>query len=385
MRARSLWVELGEGRQRTEALRGLDVELERGERVALMGRNGAGKSTLFRAAAGLLDPARGSVEAPASAALLPQRPDDLLVHERVADELDGERGALALELLGLSGLEGADPRDLSGGERQRLALAIVLAGRIGPGGEPPGLVMLDEPTRGMDRDRKAELIALTEELASRGACVAVATHDVEFAATFAERVVLLGRGEVVADGGVDQVLAGGWYFSTEVARILDGAAVRVEDGVGPPLRAGCRGTGRGAKLSWQLAALAILGLTLVGRGGVVRALAPTVAGGRLGRGPRRPRRRGPSGTLADPERRSHHRHRDPLRLRARRAPGFAVGAFSGLISNFWLGQGPWTPWQMAGWGLCGVGGAALARADRLARGGSVSPSSAASPDLPSGG
>jgi energy-coupling factor transport system ATP-binding protein len=231
LRARSLWVELGEGRQRTEALRGLELELGRGERVALMGRNGAGKSTLFRAAAGLLEPARGSIEAPAGAALLPQRPDDLLVRERVGDELTGEGGARALELLGLAGLEDADPRDLSGGERQRLALAIVLAGRIGPGGEPPGLVMLDEPTRGMDRARKAELIDLTGELAGRGAGVAVATHDVEFAATFAERVVLLGRGEVVADGSADEILSGGWYFSTEVARILDGAAVGVEDGV----------------------------------------------------------------------------------------------------------------------------------------------------------
>ncbi len=231
LRARSLWVELGEGRQRTEALRGLELELGRGERVALMGRNGAGKSTLFSAAAGLLDPARGSIEAPAGAALLPQRPHDLLVRERVGDELDGEVGARALELLGLTGLEDADPRDLSGGERQRLALAIVLAGRIGPGGEPPGLVMLDEPTRGMDRARKTELIELTAELAARGAGVAVATHDVEFAAAFAERVVLLGRGEVVADGSTDEILSGGWYFSTEVARILDGAAVRVEDGV----------------------------------------------------------------------------------------------------------------------------------------------------------
>jgi energy-coupling factor transport system ATP-binding protein len=231
LKARSLWIELGGGRQRTEALRGLDLEIGRGERVALMGRNGAGKSTLFRAAMGLVEPARGSVSVPGEAALLPQRPDDLLVRERVGDELPGDAGAAALELLGLGGMEDADPRDLSGGERQRLALALVIAGRVGSGGEPPGLVMLDEPTRGMDRARKSELAALIDELTGHGTAVAVATHDVEFAAVFAERVILLGRGEVVADGAAGEVLSGGWHFSTEVARILDGRAVRVEDGV----------------------------------------------------------------------------------------------------------------------------------------------------------
>jgi len=230
LRARSLWVELGQGAQRSEALRGVDLEVRRGERVALMGRNGAGKSTLLRAAAGLLARTRGSIDAPGGAALVPQRPDDLLVRERVGDELPGEVGARALELFGLVGFEQADPRDLSGGERQRLALAIVSAGRIAGGDELPGLVMLDEPTRGMDRARKHDLIELTRKLAQRGATVIVATHDVEFAAEFAQRIVLLGRGTVVADGSVDAVLSGGWYFSTEIARILDGAAVRIDDG-----------------------------------------------------------------------------------------------------------------------------------------------------------
>ena len=114
----------------------------------------------------------------------------------------------------------ADPRDLSGGERQRLALAIVLAGRI-DGGALPGLVALDEPTRGMDRARKGELAGLIDRLAGAGAGVIVATHDVEFAAGFADRVVLLGDGVVIADAGSGETLSGGWYFATEVARILD--------------------------------------------------------------------------------------------------------------------------------------------------------------------
>jgi energy-coupling factor transporter ATP-binding protein EcfA2 len=228
---RDAWVELGEGEERTEALRGAELSLEPGERVALMGRNGAGKSTLLRAAAGLIELERGSTSVPAGVALLPQRPDDLFVRERVEDELPGEAGSAALRLFGLEGMREADPRDLSGGERQRLGLAMVVAGRGPGGGEPPGALLLDEPTRGMDRALKGELAALAEELSGRGAAVLIATHDVEFAATFAQRVVLLGRGEVVADGPARELLSGGWYFSTEVARILDGAATTAAEGV----------------------------------------------------------------------------------------------------------------------------------------------------------
>jgi energy-coupling factor transport system ATP-binding protein len=217
---RDVWVELGEDEERRDVLKGLDLRVGRGERVALMGRNGAGKSTLLRAVAGLIEPARGRVEVPDGVALLTQNPSDYLVRERVADELPGEEGLAALRVVGLEHAADADPRDLSGGERQRLALAIALAGRM-EGDELPGLVALDEPTRGMDRARKGDLVELVEGLARRGAGVVLATHDVEFAAAFAERVVLLGDGVVIADGPAAEVLSGGWYFATEVARVLD--------------------------------------------------------------------------------------------------------------------------------------------------------------------
>jgi energy-coupling factor transport system ATP-binding protein len=224
-------VELGSGEERTEALRGIDLELAPGERVALMGSNGAGKSTLLRAAAGLIDPQRGRIEAPAGVALLPQRPGDLFVHERVGEELSGPVGTEALRRFGLEGMTDTDPRDLSGGERQRLALAIVVAGRDTGEGEVPGALLLDEPTRGMDRARKAELVELGRGLAEQGTAVMIATHDVEFAATFADRVILLARGEVAADGTAAELLSGGWYFSSEVARVLDGTAITVEQGI----------------------------------------------------------------------------------------------------------------------------------------------------------
>jgi energy-coupling factor transport system ATP-binding protein len=215
-----LWVELsGEGAPR-DVLRGIDLTVDCGERVALMGRNGAGKSTLLRTLAGLTEPVRGKAEAPGGIALLTQNPSDYLVRERVGDELPGDEGLAALRVVGLEHAIDADPRDLSGGERQRLALAIALAGRM-EGDELPGLVALDEPTRGMDRARKHELEELVGALADRGAGVVVATHDVEFAATFAQRVILLGDGVVIADGDAGEILSGGWYFATEVARILD--------------------------------------------------------------------------------------------------------------------------------------------------------------------
>jgi len=220
LKVKSLWVELDAGNGRRDVLRGLDLAVHRGERVALLGRNGAGKSTLLRTAAGLHDPVRGGVEVPGGAALLTQNPSDYLVRERVGDELPGNVGLSALRVAGLEHAIDADPRDLSGGERQRLALAIALAGRM-DGDELPGLVALDEPTRGMDRARKEDLTNLIADLAARGAGLLVATHDVEFAAAFAERVVLLGDGVVIADGPAEEILSGGWYFATEVARVLD--------------------------------------------------------------------------------------------------------------------------------------------------------------------
>jgi energy-coupling factor transport system ATP-binding protein len=232
MRANDLWVELGDAEERRDVLRGIDLQLRPGERVALMGRNGAGKSTLLRTAAGLHEPVAGKLKI-GSIALLTQNPGDYLVRERVGDELPGDAGMAALRALGMEHAIEADPRDLSGGERQRLALAIALAGRM-DGEQLPGIVALDEPTRGMDRARKDDLVALIKALASsvpfvahestkatRGAAVVVATHDVEFAAAFAERVVLLGAGVVVADGPAAEILSGGWYFATEVARVLD--------------------------------------------------------------------------------------------------------------------------------------------------------------------
>ena len=212
-----VWYEIPRG---PAVLRGLDLALAPGERVALMGRNGAGKSTLLRLAAGLSEPTRGRIVRAGRVSLLLQNPGDYLVAERVGEELP----AAVLEAAGLGALAGRHPRDLSGGERQRLALAIVLQG------EPPAAVLLDEPTRGMDRGHKELLAARLRELAAAGAAVLVATHDAEFCAAWADRTVLLGDGAPVADAATAEVLGGGWYFATQTARILGGCALLPEDG-----------------------------------------------------------------------------------------------------------------------------------------------------------
>jgi energy-coupling factor transport system ATP-binding protein len=217
---RGVWHELRSG---PAILRGVSLTLEPGERVALMGRNGAGKSTLLRHAAGLMKPTRGSVRSSGRVALLLQNPTDYLVHETVARE--ASPAALAAVGLSHSELGARNPRDMSGGEKQRLALAIVLGED-----DSPAVVCLDEPTRGMDRSLKA---ALAELLGRLDAAVLVATHDPEFAAAFADRVILFADGRPLADGAVAQVLTGGAYFATETARILGGAAGALvpEDGV----------------------------------------------------------------------------------------------------------------------------------------------------------
>jgi energy-coupling factor transporter ATP-binding protein EcfA2 len=209
-----VWHELRDG---PAILRDASLVVAAGERVALMGRNGAGKSTLLRHAAGLMTPTRGTVRAGGRVALLLQNPTDYLVHETVAAEAPA--GALAAVGLSDEGFGARNPRDLSGGEKQRVALAVVL-GDTADDAVAPAVVCLDEPTRGMDRDHKQELAEL---LAGLGAAVIVATHDPEFAAAFAERVVLLADGAPIADGSAHEILAGGSYFATETARILGGA------------------------------------------------------------------------------------------------------------------------------------------------------------------
>ncbi|MFD8479772.1 ABC transporter ATP-binding protein [Kitasatospora sp. NPDC059673] len=217
------------------ALRGVELALFPGQITALMGRNGAGKSTLLGSLVGLHAPDSGTVRVDGltphksrpkdlirSVGLVPQDPRDLLYAETVAEECaaadqdaDAEPGSCRSILATL--LPGIDdqrhPRDLSEGQRLTLALAVVLAAR-------PPVLLLDEPTRGLDYAAKARLVDILRTLATDGHAVLLATHDVELAAELAHRTAVLAEGEIVADGPTPEVVLASPTFAPQTAKIL---------------------------------------------------------------------------------------------------------------------------------------------------------------------
>ncbi|MFD6940652.1 ABC transporter ATP-binding protein [Streptomyces goshikiensis] len=222
-------------RARAEVLHGITLTVTPGETVALMGRNGAGKSTLLNTLVGTVPPTTGQVtvsgrtphrtpppEMIRHVGLVPQDPRDLLYADTVGAECaaadsDAGRPAGTCRALVTALLpdvpDDTHPRDLSEGQRLALALALVLTGR-------PGLLLLDEPTRGLDYAAKARLIEILRALAADGHAIVLATHDVELAAELAHRVVILAGGEIVADGPTAEVVVSSPAFAPQVAKIL---------------------------------------------------------------------------------------------------------------------------------------------------------------------
>ncbi len=217
------------------ALRDVTFEIHSGEVIALMGRNGAGKSTLLNAIVGLRTPTSGSIithgENPKSlkgvdllksVGFVPQSPGDLLEATTVGDECrtadrdahvePGTTRAL-LDLLAPEIEDSTHPRDLSEGQRLLLALVIVLAAR-------PPLLLLDEPTRGLDYPTKIRLVDTLRNLADAGHAIMLATHDVELAAEVATRVIVIAEGEVVADGQTADVVVASPMFAPQIAKVM---------------------------------------------------------------------------------------------------------------------------------------------------------------------
>ena len=217
------------------ALEGASLAVRRGAVTALMGRNGAGKSTLLKCAVGLLRAGGGTVtvdgEDPASwsgrqvlahVGFVPQEPADLLCEESVAEECRagdrdaelpaGTTAALLAELAPEIGA-GQHPRDLSEGQRLCLVLSIVLAAR-------PPLLLLDEPTRGLDYRSKARLVRILRGRAAGGTAVLMASHDVELVAEVADRVVMLADGQIVAEGPTADIVTASPIFAPQVAKVL---------------------------------------------------------------------------------------------------------------------------------------------------------------------
>ena len=217
------------------ALRGVDFDVPAGQVVAVMGRNGSGKSSLLwalhpsgrRQGGSVLVDGRDPAEAvatggPGSVGLVPQTPSDLLYLAAVeeectqADRETGQPSGACRQLLDriVPGIVADQhPRDLSEGQRLGLVLAVQLT-------SAPSLVLLDEPTRGLDHLAKERLTTVLAELAAAGRAVVVATHDVEFVARTAHRVLVLADGEVVADGPTADVVVSSPAFAPQVAKVL---------------------------------------------------------------------------------------------------------------------------------------------------------------------
>lgn len=226
------------------AVRSVDIDLHAGKAVVVMGRNGSGKSSLLWALQGSGPRASGDVTvggydpgslSPARArslvGLVPQTASDLLYLDSVHAECDmaerqaGVRQGQCWHLLNdLAPGIAADrhPRDLSEGQRLALVLAVQLTAA-------PHVMLLDEPTRGLDYIAKAQLVRIVRSLAAQGTAVALATHDVEFAAHVADRVIVMAQGSIVSDGPTREVLAESPAFAPQVAKVLGSEWLTVDD------------------------------------------------------------------------------------------------------------------------------------------------------------
>ncbi len=236
------------------ALQNISLDVRRGEFVALMGRNGSGKTTLLKQIIGLLKPKQGQVQLTGPnghgtvstrtanvedlidfVGYVPQNPNALLFNDTVRQELDFTLRGHRLppgdydELLGALGLTAHAeryPRDLSVGERQRVALASILVAN-------PYILLLDEPTRGLDYEQKEALVRFLQQEKGRQRTVVMATHDVELVAQCADRVVLLGEGQVIVDGPVRQVMSESLVFASQISKLFRNTSLlTVEDVLG---------------------------------------------------------------------------------------------------------------------------------------------------------
>ena len=231
-----LWYVYPEG---PAALKSISLRVGKGEFLAIMGRNASGKTTLVKHFNGLLKPTRGMVvvdgidtrratvaELAGKVCFVFQNPNDHLFADTVEEEivfplknqgLKGEeikrRVDEMLHRFSLEDYRGQYPRSLSGGEKQRVALASVLAIQ-------PKILILDEPTRGMEYRLKSDLMSFLREYTSQGNTVILVTHDVETVAEHADRVILLSEGEIVVDGKKRDVLSQALLFSPQINRLV---------------------------------------------------------------------------------------------------------------------------------------------------------------------
>ncbi len=221
------------------ALRDIDLRIYEGEFIAIIGRNASGKTTLIKHLNGLLKPTKGTVivngidtrtvtvaDLARRVGFVFQNPNDHLFADTVEEEVAfalKNRGVAReitsakvdemLERFHLTEYRKEYPRSLSGGERQRVAMASIMVNE-------PQILVLDEPTRGMDYKLKSELMVCLREYASRGNTVVLVTHDIETVAEYADRVILISEGQIVVDGSRHEVLSEALLFSPQINRLV---------------------------------------------------------------------------------------------------------------------------------------------------------------------
>lgn len=219
-----------------EALKNINLNVYPGDLLVLMGENAAGKTTLLKNLNGLLKPARGKIhvqnrdirnlhveQLAGTVGYLSQNPNDYLFLDTVRAELEFTQNNLGikdsdkiqelLKRLDLLAYADVNPRDLSSGERQRIALASVLV-------SDPQLLLLDEPTRGLDYSLKTELGRLLQELKEKGKAIILVTHDIEFAAEVASKVVLMSQGSIIGSGNKYEMLTRSTFYSPQISKLF---------------------------------------------------------------------------------------------------------------------------------------------------------------------
>ncbi|MDD4048846.1 MAG: ABC transporter ATP-binding protein [Clostridia bacterium] len=232
---KNVWYEYGDGK---EVLKNINMQVHPGDFLAIMGENAAGKTTLLKNIRGLLKPSRGKIkilnkdiskysveEFAKTVGYLSQNPNDYLFMPTVREELIFTMDNLGLkdnkiiddllEKLQISKYAEVNPRDLSSGERQRVALAAILVAS-------PQVLVLDEPTRGLDYEFKNELGKLLLDIQKQGVAILLVTHDVEFAAEYASEVLLMNQGDIVVEGSREEVLSKSTFYSPQISKLFYG-------------------------------------------------------------------------------------------------------------------------------------------------------------------
>ena len=217
-------------------LNDVSFQLHKGEIMTVMGENGAGKSTLFKIIAGMIDKYKGKIfidnknikssklnERIKKIGYLSQNPNDYFGRKTVIEEVgytlknlgaySEERIKEVMKLLNITHLKDKNPRDLSGGEKQRVAIACTII-------TDPEILILDEPTRGMDAEAKENLGSIIKSLAKEGKSIIVITHDSDFAGDYSHSIMLMFNGEIVANGCAMDILCKSMYYSPQVSKIF---------------------------------------------------------------------------------------------------------------------------------------------------------------------